>query len=110
LYLANGLLEIGHGESVVAFRVTGSSRVSISSAPRVVVSPKTMENARLVKHLSPAIQIESKNFSDRHSERDACRDNSAGTGAGNVVEVIGKPVIRAVALVDKQAFDFGEYL
>src|SRR5262249_4458123 len=41
LYLANGLLQSGHGESVVAFRITRSSRHSSSFAPSVVSSPNT---------------------------------------------------------------------
>jgi hypothetical protein len=60
-----------------------------------------MDSARPIKPLSRAIQIETKNFGNRHSERDASGDNSAGTGAGNVVEVIGEPVIWAFALVDE---------
>src|SRR5215472_8136101 len=42
LYLANGLLESGQGESVVAFRITRSSRHSSSFAPSVVSSPNTL--------------------------------------------------------------------
>src|SRR5215475_2221038 len=42
LYLANGLLEIGHGESVVALRMTSSRRHSTSLAPSVVFSPNTL--------------------------------------------------------------------
>src|SRR5262249_57275813 len=41
LYFANGLVQSGHSESVVAFRITRSSRHSSSFAPRVVSSPNT---------------------------------------------------------------------
>src|SRR5262249_4117571 len=41
LYLANGLLQSGQGESVVAFRITRSSRHSSSFAPSVVSAPNT---------------------------------------------------------------------
>src|SRR6478752_4386540 len=42
LYLANGLLESGQGESVVALRITRSSKHSSSFAPSVVSSPNTL--------------------------------------------------------------------
>src|SRR5216117_777998 len=41
LYLANGLFETGHGESVVALRITRSSSDLILAEPSVVSSPKT---------------------------------------------------------------------
>src|SRR2546427_10088416 len=44
LYFANGLLESGHGESVVAFPITRGSRHSSSFAPSVVSSPNTFFN------------------------------------------------------------------
>src|SRR2546426_12669417 len=42
LYFANGLLESGHGEAVVAFRMTRSSRHLSSFAPSLVASRDTL--------------------------------------------------------------------
>ena len=44
LYIAAGLLEIGHGESVVALRMTISSNVRSWSLPRVVPSPSSFRS------------------------------------------------------------------
>src|SRR5262249_2905022 len=42
LYLENGLLESGQGESFVALRITRARRHSSSCAPSVVSSPNTL--------------------------------------------------------------------
>src|SRR5260370_31204876 len=44
LYFANGLFEIGHGESVVALRITRSSSDLMPGEPSVVSSPNTAFN------------------------------------------------------------------
>ena len=54
LYFARGLFEIGHGEPVVAFRVTTSSKVLSFSVPNSAGRPSSSTKKFRRKSESPA--------------------------------------------------------
>src|SRR4051812_18627512 len=69
-----------------------------------------MDDAGFVEHTRPVILIKLEDLGDRHAEGNSRRDDAAGAGPCDIVEIIGKPVIRALTFVDEKTFDLGQYL
>ena len=68
------------------------------------------EQPGFVEHRGAVLDVEVHHIGDRHSHRDTGGNNSAGACAGDVVKIVGKPIIRIAALLDQQPLHIGQDL
>jgi len=120
------LFDSGHGESVVALRMTINSSVFSRSVPSVVSAPMTSlslaasfsssnfcaeaaQETRLVEHRGAAVAVEGADLGDTHPEREAGGDDGPGAGAGDVVELVGEPELIAT-VASQLILDLAQHL